>query len=243
MGSTTVTPTITNNSNGTTTLTFTKSVSANASEDLVYSVKVNGEEKINEVENDTLTLNSITTDENIVVKAEKIIYEVIEGARQTYTITTSKDAPFKINADYSLFQGNGKVEIDNKEIGKENYTSKEGSTVIIFNQRFMDTLKVGTHTLTVTFNDGGNAYTTFNVSKVTEQEKIGPNNKKGSPNTGDNILTIILVFFISLFGLITVVLLTNRDSLKHSTKYLLKILLTFSIIGALSILLALIIKK
>lgn len=207
------------------------------------SVKVNGEEKINEVENDTLTLNSITTDENIVVKAEKIIYEVIEGARQTYTITTSKDAPFKINADYSLFQGNGKVEIDNKEIGKENYTSKEGSTVIIFNQRFMDTLKVGTHTLTVTFNDGGNAYTTFNVSKVTEQEKIGPNNKKGSPNTGDNILTIILVFFISLFGLITVVLLTNRDSLKHSTKYLLKILLTFSIIGALSILLALIIKK
>ena len=207
------------------------------------SVKVNGEEKINEVENDTLTLNSITTDENIVVKAEKIIYEVIEGSRQTYTITTSKDAPFKINADYSLFQGNGKVEIDNKEIGKENYTSKEGSTVIIFNQRFMDTLKVGTHTLTVTFNDGGNAYTTFNVSKVTEQEKTGPNNKKGSPNTGDNILTIILVFFISLFGLITVLLLTNRDSLKQSTKNLLRIVLTFSLIGALSILLALIIKK
>ena len=46
MGSTTVTPTITNNSNGTTTLTFTKSVSANASEALVYSVKVNGEETI-----------------------------------------------------------------------------------------------------------------------------------------------------------------------------------------------------
>ena len=46
VGSTTITPTVTNNSDGTTTLVFTKNINSSTSEELTYSVKVNGKETV-----------------------------------------------------------------------------------------------------------------------------------------------------------------------------------------------------
>lgn len=99
----------------------------------------------------------------IKVVVEKIEYKVIEGAEQTYTIKEDTEARFRIDADYSLF--NNKVYVDNVLVDSSNYTSKSGSTIIVLNKDYVDTLAVGEHTLKVAFADGGEAETTFTIAK------------------------------------------------------------------------------
>lgn len=72
-------------------------------------------------------------------------YKFIEGANQTYIIDGSKNATFKIDADYSLFTN--KVYVDNKLLDTTNYDSKSGSTIITLKDEYLKTLSVGEHTL------------------------------------------------------------------------------------------------
>ena len=152
------------------------------------SVIINDKESINNVVDDVLSVNNVTEDTNILIKAKKLEYEVVEGSRQKYTINTDTEATFKINADYSLFKDEGKVYVDNKLVDKNNYTSKDGSTIITFNKNYLDTLKVGVHTLDVYLSDGGVAQTTFTIAKVTtkiiERETI-----LGTANNFTNSIT------------------------------------------------------
>ena len=80
-------------------------------------------------------------------------YKFIEGANQTYTINKSKDASFRIDADYSLFEDGGKVYVDGLLLDSDNYTSKSGSTLIILNDTYLKNLSVGEHILRVVFTD------------------------------------------------------------------------------------------
>jgi len=90
-------------------------------------------------------------------------YQVIEGANQKYTIDKDSDMTFRIDADYSLFDK--KVYIDNELVDVNNYTSKEGSTIIVFNKDYVSTLNVGKHTLKVVFSDNNEALTNFEIIK------------------------------------------------------------------------------
>ena len=166
-------------------------ITANSGYKLV-KVLVDGTDKTADMVGDTLKLTNITSNINLEVVVEKIVYEVTEGANQKYTITKNNEAKFKINADFRLFD-DGKVYVDNELVDPKNYTAESGSTIITLKKEFVDTLSVGEHTLKVLFNDGGEAITTFNVAKVTVPTD--------NPNTGDNIGFYIISGILSIVGL------------------------------------------
>lgn len=166
-------------------------ITANSGYKLV-KVLVDGTDKTADMVGDTLKLTNITSNINLEVVVEKIVYEVTEGANQNYTITKNNEAKFKINADFRLFD-DGKVYVDNELVDPKNYTAESGSTIITLKKEFVDTLSVGEHTLKVLFNDGGEAITTFNVAKVTVPTD--------NPQTGDNIGFYIISGILSIVGL------------------------------------------
>ena len=166
-------------------------IGANSGYKLV-KVLVDGTDKLSDMVGDTLKLTNITSNINLEVVVEKIVYEVTEGANQKYTITKNNEAKFKINADFRLFD-DGKVYVDNELVDPKNYTAESGSTIITLKKEFVDTLSVGEHTLKVLFNDGGEAITTFNVARVTVPTD--------NPQTGDNIGFYIISGILSIVGL------------------------------------------
>ena len=171
-------------------------------------------------------------------EVEQKEYKVIEGANQTYTINESKNATFRIDADYSLFTN--KVYVDNKLVDSTNYDSKSGSTVITLKDAYLKTLSVGEHTLKVAFSDNGEAITKFTIkekqqntntedNKNTENTKNEenqennnlPNNevKKDNtitnPKTGDNVIIYFVMFSIAILGIVTLVIVnTKRKELR-----------------------------
>jgi len=194
-------------------------ITANSGYKLI-KVLVNGTEKT--LDGNTLKLTNITANMNIKVVVEKIVYEVIDGAEQTYTITEDTEARFKIDADYSLF--NNKVYVDNVLVDSSNYTSKSGSTIIVLNKDYVDTLAVGEHTLKVAFADGGEAETTFTIarkaednnnnednnennnenntpSKPEDKEEMKDKDNGSNPKTGDNIMLYVAIASMSIIGL------------------------------------------
>ena len=166
-------------------------ITANSGYKLV-KVLVDGTDKTADMVGDTLKLTNITSNINLEVVVEKIVYEVTEGANQKYTISKNSEAKFRINADFRLFD-EGKVYVDNELVDSKNYTAESGSTIITLKKEFVDTLSVGEHTLKVLFNDGGEAITTFNVAKVTVPID--------NPQTGDNIGFYIISGILSIVGL------------------------------------------
>ena len=101
-------------------------------------------------------------------------YEFIEGANQIYTVDESKDATFRVDADYSLFAN--KVYIDDNLVDNENYDSKSGSTIVTLKDSYLKTLSVGRHTLKVAFSNGKDAITYFEI-KAKQQDKNIEDNK------------------------------------------------------------------
>ncbi len=166
-------------------------ITANSGYKLV-KVLVDETDKTADMVGDTLKLTNITSNINLEVVVEKIVYEVTEGANQKYTITKNNEAKFRINADFRLFD-DGKVYVDNELVDSKNYTAESGSTIITLKKEFVDTLSIGEHTLKVVFNDGGEAITTFNVARVTVPTD--------NPNTGDNIGFYIISGILSIVGL------------------------------------------
>ena len=166
-------------------------ITANSGYKLV-KVLVDGTDKTADMVGATLKLTNITSDINLEVVVEKIVYEVTEGANQKYTITKNNEAKFRINADFRLFD-EGKVYVDNELVDPKNYTAESGSTIITLKKEFVDKLSVGEHTLKVVFNDGGEAITTFNVARVTVPTD--------NPQTGDNIGFYIISGILSIVGL------------------------------------------
>ena len=192
-------------------------ITANTGYKLV-KVLVNDVEKT--LDGNTLKLKNITSNMKIKVVVEKIEYKVIEGAEQTYTITEDTEARFRIDADYSLF--NNKVYVDNVLVDSSNYTSKSGSTIIVLNKDYVDTLAVGEHTLKVAFADGGKAETTFTIARKADDNNNNEDNNENNnenntpskpedkeemkdngsnPKTGDNIMLYVAIASMSIIGL------------------------------------------
>jgi len=133
-------------------------------------------------------------------------YKFIEGSNQIYTIDESKNAIFRIDADFSLFDG--KVYIDGTLIDAKNYKAESGSTVITLNKEYVDTLSIGEHTIKVEFSDGGSATTKFEVkAKQVNTEKT---EDITNPQTGDNISTYIILSIISMLGIAATVMINNK---------------------------------
>ena len=125
-------------------------------------------------------------------------YKFLDGENQNYTINKDNELKFRIDAEYSLFD---KVYIDNELVDANNYTSKEGSTIITFNKEYINNFSVGEHTLKVVFNDG-EATTKFSVLK----EEIE------NPSTKDNFEKYVITGIVSIVGLIgCTLILKNKE--------------------------------
>ena len=196
-------------------------ITANTGYKLV-KVLVNDVEKA--LDGNTLKLKNITSNMKIKAIVEKIEYKVIEGAEQTYTITEDTEARFRIDADYSLF--NNKVYVDNVLVDSSNYTSKSGSTIIVLNKDYVDTLAVGEHTLKVVFADGGEAETTFTIARKAENNNNNENNTPSkpedkeemkdngsNPKTGDNIMLYVAIASMSIIGLVATTIVAKKKKM------------------------------
>ena len=133
-------------------------------------------------------------------------YQVIEGANQKYTIDKDSDMTFRIDADYSLFDK--KVYIDKILVDVNNYTSKEGSTIVVFKKDYVSTLNVGKHTLKVVFSDNNEALTNFEIIKEEKNEIIK------NPETIDNIEKYIAIGIVAVIGIIGSTLLIRKSKEK-----------------------------
>lgn len=159
----------------------------------------------------------------------RVSYEVIEGADQTYIIDNNTEAKFRINADYSLFENDGKVYIDDELVDSSNYTSASGSTIITLKKGYVDTLFEGEHTLKVVFNDGISAITSFVVTKTSNDEistEVNTDTNIQAKNseieitppltgietsaTGDSVILYIFVLLLSIIGFDTTFFLIRR---------------------------------
>ena len=163
------------------------------------SVTVNGVEMIDNLDSNTLLLANVLSDAIVQVKAEKIVYEVVEGADQVYTIEKDSEGRFKINADYGVFIPDGEVYVDEQLVDSSNYTSEEGSTIITFNKAFMDNLSLEAHSLHVKFNDGGTASCIFKVTNI-KKASVTPI-RIINPGTGDNIVEFVILLALSLVAI------------------------------------------
>ena len=132
-------------------------------------------------------------------------YEITEGNNQT--VEQGREAEFKINAEYSKFVDVGKVFVDKQELSKNQFDSREGSTVITLKDEYTETLAEGEHELKVAFVDG-EANGKFTVEKKTEDNKeVETETKKektNNPETGDDIVLWVSLMIVSSAGLVSI---------------------------------------
>ena len=80
-----------------------------------------------------------------------LVFMIDIFAFTTNVFAESKNAIFRIDADFSLFDG--KLYIDGILVDAKNYKAESGSTFITLNKEYVDTLSVGEHTIKVEFSD------------------------------------------------------------------------------------------
>ena len=126
-------------------------------------------------------------------------YQVIEGANSAWTQNSAKTLAFRGNGDFSKFTG---VKVDDTLIDAKNYTAVSGSTVITLKADYLNTLSVGTHTLTVVYNDG-ECSTNFEI-KAPQNESGGGSGSAKTPQTDDNsnMLLWAALLFVSGVGVL-----------------------------------------
>ena len=111
---------------------------------------------------------------------KNISYKVIEGEGEIFVKESGKDISIRIDHEYTE---NVKVEVDDQEVDKVHYKVTKGSTIITFDDMYLNTLAVGTHHVKVTFEDGI-ATTTLVIKEQTKDD-----NKKND-STSNNQETV-----------------------------------------------------
>ena len=115
---------------------------------------------------------------------KNISYKVIEGEGETFVKESGKDISIRIDHEYTE---NVKVEVDNQEVDKVHYKVTKGSTIITFDDMYLNTLAVGTHHVKVTFEDGI-ATTTLLIK---EQTKDDNNRKDSTSNNQETVKPVV----------------------------------------------------
>lgn len=133
------------------------------------SFVINSEDKTSEVSGGRFTMIAGTDNVTAIARFRKV-YEVINGAGQTHIRGVDGAAEFEIDAEYELFEDDGKVYVDGELVNSENYDSRSGSTIITLSEDYLNSLTVGEHTLAVVFADDGIARTTFIIADPEAEE-------------------------------------------------------------------------
>ena len=121
-------------------------------------------------------------------------YVFLEGGDSVWFKGSGSTLRFRISGEYDDFTG---IRIDGATVPKSNYTSEPGSTIIILNPEYLETLSLGKHTLTVDFKDGS-AQTEFTV---TQSKSEGNSPATGEPNSVAFALTALLLSIALLLAI------------------------------------------
>ncbi len=132
--------------------------------------------------------------------ATGVAYQTLDGANQKFDQSKDKQLVFRFSIDYDKFLSEGKVFIDNKEVPKDKYSVLKGSTIITLSNEYANTLSEGSHTIQASVSDGA-ASTQFTVTK---------NSSSNNPKTGDNIVFYIVMFGLSIIGLVGAGIYTKK---------------------------------
>lgn len=120
-------------------------------------------------------------------------YKVLKGNDKTFK---DKDLTFKFSGDLEKVL---KILVNNKELEKDNYTLESGSTIVTLNKKYLKSLKEGSYTLTVEYDDGITLSTNFEIEVK-------------NPQTFDRINKYIEFSIIALIGLIVVISKFKKES-------------------------------
>lgn len=119
-------------------------------------------------------------------------YKVLKGTGQLFDMSKGGKLTFTFDIDYAVFVKEGRVFIDNKEVSRDNYSLSKGSTVVTFNDEFVNKLSLGKHTVLASVNSG-QASAEFTISDTN-----GAYMK--SPKTGDAAVFCAAFFMILAAG-------------------------------------------
>ena len=121
---------------------------------------------------------------------------VTQGSDMTITVKRSVDD----NTCFSHFTG---VQIDGKDCAAGDYDAKAGSAIVTLKAATIQALSVGTHTISIIFDDG-KVETKLTVEKATSTNNSGTNqgsnagnsNTDDSPTTGDTLTDNLYILLI-----------------------------------------------
>ncbi|MEG0842231.1 MAG: hypothetical protein RSF69_06820 [Erysipelotrichaceae bacterium] len=153
-------------------------------------------------------VDKYATDINTAVKnlqLKPVEPTMSEGSNQT--IKEGNDATFKSNAELKDFI---KVLVDGKDVDKNNFEVKSGSTIVTLKKSYLNTLTEGSHTLEIV-SKNGSAKTSFTIKKNNKPvtpKPVDPSKpiKPKAPNTGinNNDNQIFMLLLISSIGMIVI---------------------------------------
>ena len=86
------------------------------------------------------------------------VYEMLDGANQTFDAEAPVDLTFRSKADFNKFSD---VKVDGVSVSSIHYAISEGSTIITLKADYLKTLDAGEHDVEIVSNDGV-AYANFN---------------------------------------------------------------------------------
>ena len=114
-------------------------------------------------------------------------YQIINGAHSQITAGKGSALTVRANGSFDKFTG---VKVDGVTVAPENYTAKEGSTIITLASSFLEKLSAGRHTIT-DLNTDGNCSTDFELLASHENQngsgnQGGSNQNGGSQNNNNN---------------------------------------------------------
>ena len=174
--------------------------------DLPTTVDPDDEETVVKIEEAKKAYDELTdyekslVDEKVKEKLDKLTaaavdYEIVKGDGGNWSKDTTSGLSFTANGSFAKFVS---VEIDGKVIDAKHYSAKSGSTVITLDASYLETLSIGTHTITVVYADG-EAEGTFQVNA-----------------TESNILLWIAIVLVCVAAI--VVLIINRKRFLNNSK-------------------------
>ena len=99
---------------------------------------------------------------------------VLKSSDLTYLKGSKTDLSLRLDVDYSDFRG---LLVDGQALDSDKYESASGSTVITLKSAYLESLKVGSYTMTVQFKNANDMKLTFYVKNAGDGDK---------PRTGDD---------------------------------------------------------
>ena len=135
---------------------------------------------------------------------------MLEGANQV--ISSGEEAVFRSDAELKDFQ---RIVVDGREISSDNYTLREGSTIVTLKKEYVETLSAGKHSISIV-STTGSADTEFTVMEA----GAGKTADGSNPKTGDdsNPALWLVLLGVSAAGAATLGVVGFRKRRKEDTE-------------------------